>query len=94
MIVNASDTNFNDWCKNFISSSYLLTKIFIINNHWLVNEKKITSIVLNNFINESRVLKENISLKNAGYSTQVVALHEDALKEYEKILRRIYSDIR
>ena len=50
--------------------------------------KKITSIVLNNFINDSRVLKENISIKNAGYSTQVVALHEDALKEYEKNIKK------
>ena len=47
--------------------------------------KKLISIVLNNFQNDSRVLRENLSLKNAGYSTQVVALHEDGLKEYEKI---------
>ena len=47
--------------------------------------KKITSIVLNNFINDSRVLKENISLKNAGYSPQVVALHEGSLEIFEKI---------
>ena len=36
--------------------------------------KKITSIVLNNFKNDSRVLKENISLQRAGYDVEVVAL--------------------
>jgi len=43
--------------------------------------KKIVSIVLNNFKNDSRVLKENISLQNAGYNVQVVALWEEKLKE-------------
>ncbi len=47
--------------------------------------KKVTSIVLNNFKNDSRVLKENISLQNAGYDVTVVALHEEQLKEFEKI---------
>lgn len=47
--------------------------------------KKITSIVLNNFKNDSRVLKENISLQNAGYEVIVVALHEEALKEFEEV---------
>jgi glycosyltransferase involved in cell wall biosynthesis len=47
--------------------------------------KKVTSIVLNNFKNDSRVLKENISLKKAGYEVQVVALHEKPLKEYDEI---------
>jgi len=47
--------------------------------------KKVTSIVLNNFKNDSRVLKENISLQKAGYEVQVVALHEEPLKEYDKV---------
>ena len=36
--------------------------------------KKVTSIVLNNFKNDSKVLKENISLQNGGYDVKVVAL--------------------
>lgn len=47
--------------------------------------KKVTSIVLNNFKNDSRVLKENISLQRAGYDVQVVALHEELLNEFEKV---------
>lgn len=49
--------------------------------------KKISviSVVLNNFKNDSRVLKENLSLKHAGYQVQVVALHEKSLKECEDI---------
>ena len=47
--------------------------------------KKVVSIVLNNFKNDSRVLKENISLQNAGYNVQVVALWEDGVKEKEKV---------
>jgi glycosyltransferase involved in cell wall biosynthesis len=46
---------------------------------------KVLSIVLNNFKNDSRVLKENISLQNAGYHVKVVALHEEPLKEFEKV---------
>ena len=42
-------------------------------------------LVLNNFKNDSRVLKESISLQNAGYKVRVVALHEEPLKEYEEI---------
>jgi len=45
--------------------------------------KKVISIVLNNFKNDSRVLKENISLQNAGYEVKVVALHEEPLKEFD-----------
>jgi len=45
--------------------------------------KKVVSIVLNNFKNDSRVQKENISLQNAGYGVQVVALWEDGVKEKE-----------
>ena len=42
----------------------------------------VVSIVLNNFLNDSRVLKENISLQNAGYDVKVIALHEEPLKEF------------
>jgi len=45
--------------------------------------KKVISVVLNNFINDSRVLKEAISLQKAGYEVEVVALWEEGLKEYE-----------
>ena len=48
-------------------------------------QKKVTSIVLNNFKNDSRVLKENISLQKAGYEVQVVALHEEPLAEFEEV---------
>ena len=47
--------------------------------------KKIISIVLNNFKNDSRVLKENISLQNAGYEVKVVAHHQEGLKEHEEV---------
>ncbi|MDK2064382.1 glycosyltransferase [Aliarcobacter butzleri] len=47
--------------------------------------KKVTSIVLNNFKNDSRVLKENISLQKVGYEVKVVALHEEPLKEYDEV---------
>ncbi len=47
--------------------------------------KKVTSLVLNNFKNDSRVLKENISLQNAGYDVVVVALHEGSLQEFEMV---------
>ena len=45
--------------------------------------KRVTSIVLNNFTNDSRVLKENISLQKAGYDVKVVALWEDGVEEFE-----------
>lgn len=47
--------------------------------------KTITSIVLNNFKNDSRVLKTNISLQNNGYAVQVVAILEDGVQEFEKV---------
>jgi glycosyltransferase involved in cell wall biosynthesis len=47
--------------------------------------KTVTSIVLNNFKNDSRVLKENISLQNTGYDVRVVALHEEPLKEFDEV---------
>lgn len=47
---------------------------------------KVISIVLNNFLNDSRVLKEAITLKEKGdYDITVVALHEEGLLEKEKI---------
>ncbi|MBS9778875.1 MAG: glycosyltransferase family 4 protein, partial [Campylobacteraceae bacterium] len=47
--------------------------------------KTLISIVLNNFKNDSRVLKENISLKSFGFDPIVVALHEGDLAEFEDI---------
>jgi glycosyltransferase involved in cell wall biosynthesis len=47
--------------------------------------QKVTSIVLNNFKNDSRVLKENISLQRAGYDVTVVAMYEEPLEEFEKV---------
>ncbi|PIF03444.1 MAG: glycosyl transferase family 1 [Arcobacter sp.] len=47
--------------------------------------KKVISIVLNNFKNDSRVLKENISLQKAGYDVKVVALHEEPLQEFDEV---------
>lgn len=45
----------------------------------------VISIVLNNFKNDSRVLKEAKTLQNNGYTVTVVALHEKPLKEYEQV---------
>ena len=45
--------------------------------------KKVISIVLNNFINDTRVLKEAITLQTNGYDVSVVALHEEGLHEYD-----------
>ena len=50
-----------------------------------MKNNKVVSIVLNNFKNDSRVLKENISLQKAGYEVKVVALHEEPLKEFENV---------
>jgi glycosyltransferase involved in cell wall biosynthesis len=47
--------------------------------------KTVASIVLNNFKNDSRVLKENISLQNSGYDVKVIALHEESLKEFDEV---------
>jgi glycosyltransferase involved in cell wall biosynthesis len=47
--------------------------------------KKVILVVLNNFINDSRVQKEAVSLKDGGYDVKVVALHEGALAEHETI---------
>jgi glycosyltransferase involved in cell wall biosynthesis len=50
-----------------------------------VVNKVLLSVVLNNFINDSRVLKEGRSLISAGYDVHIVALHEDGLHEYETL---------
>ncbi|RAZ51791.1 glycosyltransferase [Campylobacter hyointestinalis] len=47
--------------------------------------KNVILIVLNNFKNDSRVLKESISLKKNGYNVRVVALHEELLFEFDNI---------
>ncbi len=41
--------------------------------------------MLNTFTNDSRVLKENISLKKAGYDVTVLALYREDLKDIEVI---------
>ena len=46
---------------------------------------KILNVVLNNFLNDSRVLKESQSLNKAGHTVTVVALHENGLLEKEII---------
>ncbi len=46
--------------------------------------KKVTSIVLNNFVNDARVLKEGVSLSQAGYSVRVVCLHDPGLALQEQ----------
>ena len=46
--------------------------------------KRVISIVLNNFKNDSRVLKENLSLQRAGYDVKVIALHDgSSLQEFD-----------
>ena len=47
--------------------------------------KHVIQLVLNNFQNDSRVLKEAKTLQNNGYDVQVVALHEFPLAEIEVI---------
>ena len=47
--------------------------------------KKVISIVLNNFKNDSRVLKEGISLQKAGFDVKVIALHDPGQKEFETV---------
>ena len=47
--------------------------------------KNVLSLVLNNFTNDSRVLKECMTLQHAGYNVSVFAMHEGALKENETI---------
>lgn len=50
-----------------------------------LKNRRVVSFVLNNFTNDSRVLKESISLQKAGYDVKVIALHEDDLAEFDTI---------
>ena len=43
----------------------------------------VLSLVLNNFMNDSRVLKEANSIAALGYTVKIVALHEPGLAEHE-----------
>ena len=47
--------------------------------------KKVISIVLINFTNDNRVLKENLTLLNNGYNPTIVAFNEGNLPEKENI---------
>ena len=47
--------------------------------------KKVYSIVLNNFTHDNRVLKENLTLKKNGFNLIIVALHENGLPEKERV---------
>ena len=53
---------------------------------------KIANLVFNNFTNDSRVLKESISLANGGYDVEVIAHGDKNLDKFEKeknfIIRR------
>lgn len=46
---------------------------------------RIINLVLNNFTNDSRVLKTSQTLKRLGYSVQVVAMHNEGLLEFEEL---------
>lgn len=48
-----------------------------------MKSNRVLSIVLNNFKNDSRVLKESGSLINVGYEVHVLALHESGVLERE-----------
>jgi glycosyltransferase involved in cell wall biosynthesis len=45
---------------------------------------KVANLVFNNFTNDSRVLKESISLADAGYEIEVIAHNDKELKAYEE----------
>jgi len=45
---------------------------------------KVASLVFNSFINDSRVLKESLSLVNHGYAVSVVAHHDKGLNREEQ----------
>ncbi|HHJ49547.1 MAG TPA: glycosyltransferase, partial [Phaeodactylibacter sp.] len=62
-------------CKNFQKRG-ICPKSFLM---------KVVSVVFNNFLHDSRVLKESISLRKAGYEVEVCALHEGDLPEGEVI---------
>ena len=44
---------------------------------------KIANLVFNNFINDSRVIKESTSLANGGYDVEVIAHGDKGLNEFE-----------
>lgn len=46
-------------------------------------QNKVVSLVLNNFMNDSRVLKQATTISEMGYRVSVIALHEVGLQEYE-----------
>ncbi|MBR8842456.1 glycosyltransferase family 4 protein [Pseudoalteromonas sp. JC3] len=50
-----------------------------------MKQNKVISLVLNNFTNDSRVLKEAQSIQSFGYDIKVLALHENGLKEHETV---------
>jgi glycosyltransferase involved in cell wall biosynthesis len=50
-----------------------------------MNKVRVANVVLNNFKNDSRVLKESVTLQKAGYDVTVVALHEASLREGETV---------
>jgi len=64
----------------------------------MCNNKSIVTVVLNNFVNDSRVLKESASLKKAGYDITIVAVHTEGLPEKEVIqdipIHRLYLKTR
>ena len=51
----------------------------------MLKQISVTLVVLNNFKNDSRVLKEAQTLKNKGYCVKVVALHEEPLLEFDNV---------
>lgn len=53
---------------------------------WFYIMKKIANIVLNDFTNDSRVLKISKSLTKFGFSTTVVAMHNAGLFESEDVI--------
>lgn len=50
-----------------------------------MSKLSVASIVINNFTNDSRVLKEAKTLQNNNYDVTVVALHEEPLEEFEQV---------
>ena len=53
------------------------------NTNTISKKKKVAIFVFNNFLHDSRVLREAISLKKNGYDVKVIAFHEDGLPEFE-----------
>lgn len=47
--------------------------------------KRVLSVVFNSFLHDSRVLKESLSLQQAGYEVRVIALHSGDLPEEEVV---------